>query len=343
MTTAAKPKTPPRDRAESAEYLCFCMGVRAEEWRRLSQAHDHDDVASLLLETGVGTHCTACVQDAEYAFLEARSGGAGDTPLRPADKAARAGSVGAAAAAAGPGLLRRLLDRLSPQIGTRMRSFFPVVAGPGARTLLSVENGAAPPIACRLPVMTAKIELRGLDGRPLYECTHRIAPGARLDLDVSALVSPAGAPGGSGAFDGLGVAARGRIALRAKTAGHVGAIRPHISVATEGAATSVHTVDAGDQVSRHLFDFGPAEVENGVFVVNAAKGANETEIRILRDGRGEPVWRERIAVPKDGAAWVALPRAAGAEGLHLVEVSAAGVQRSFFLCGDRSAISVDHI
>ena len=196
------------------EYLCFCAETYPSDFADAIRQRAEASFESVCLETGVGLHCTACVQAAELVYLDMLAEDA-DQPTAPAARQPRRRIE----AKRDRITLRSVLRRLSPMIANRARSVCPVLRSKRLRTSLCIANVAVPSIAIRQVAFKIRVVLRDTDGRRVWSKSRRIAPNEYCELPISdALPEPTNGELSVGSAE---------LTLVSIGMGYQGATRPH--------------------------------------------------------------------------------------------------------------------
>ncbi len=305
----------------AAEYLCFCNQTHEQEFRASIVDLKLPDFNAVCMQTGVGINCTACVPDAERVYLGVLAGDVGGTPgLAPRE-------VKSASLA---NRFHKFMRKISPVSANTLRSMLPVLGGAGHRTVLSVHHGKIKAVDAELVPVNISVALHDRSGRKLTERKAVAKPGERVEIDVTEPFA---------AGENLDLLGTALLALKASGLGHVGIIRPHFRVEGARAASPVHSVDAGDTDSHHVFATANGSTSYAVTVNGTEKEAN---IKLRTEGpKGDSPAELQFSVPPFGSAINVI--SFKAEGLRILHIESDQVQRSFFIVADRDMVSVDHI
>ncbi len=312
------------------EILCPCDNISYEAFRKAIWARPEASFDAVCEDSLVGQKCTSCLLNAESIFSEA-----GATRPDVIDDVPRAH--------------RRLIlskqgvyaviDRLSPKSPFVRDSIMPIVAGRGARTVVTLSNAMIEAIGARSPDFRIQAEMRDGAGA-VYASQEVLVPaGERVDLEASADL-----PGADGdAF----VTGNCRVRFEPCSPGYFGTIRPHFAVVTPLAMTAVHGQGRGRTSSVFTTMQGPAVETQFVSAVNCANAPGELVVKRFDGDR--LVDEQKLDLPARGARLVPLEPVSeeiAAIARPLTVQSSSDVETRFHImvsCGDPPRISLDHI
>ncbi|MDP6953274.1 MAG: hypothetical protein QGF53_11015 [Alphaproteobacteria bacterium] len=312
------------------EILCPCDNITYEAFRKAIWARPTASFDAVCEDSMVGQKCTSCLLNAESIFSEA-------TTTRPdvTDDVPRS--------------RRRLtlskqdiyavIDRLSPKLPFVRESIVPIVAGRGARTVVSVSNATIKAIGARSPDFRIEAEMRDVAGAVFASQEGRVTAGARIDLEASAKL-----PGAEGERFVTGSC---RVRFEPCSPGYFGTIRPHFAVITPLAMTAVHGQGRGRTSSVFTTMQGPATESQFLSAVNCANEPGELAVEQFDGTR--LIDRQTLDLPARGACLVPLGSASEvttATARPLTVRSSSDVETRFHImvsCGDPPRISLDHI
>ncbi|MGE0254645.1 MAG: hypothetical protein AB7N54_04160 [Alphaproteobacteria bacterium] len=320
---------------EAADLLCYCKGTTTGQFAALVAARPEASLAELCQDTGIGLVCTSCLLNAEMLFTRTRRDGAR------ADGGAAAREPAAQARRSWRARLAALAERL-PRVPERRVSVCPVLAGHGVRTVLNVSNAIPRTIGPRSARFHVRAVVRDGDGTSRGAIARIVAPGERLEADLSALFGDA-----DGDALRVGMA---RITLRPLDDRYNGMVRPHFQMRTEHACAAVHTANAASHFAApHLYSARRAGERRFVHVHNAETRPARVRLHIaaVTGGDGAERTLEQTLSPL-GSALIEMPDVAAghaAGAIRSVAVESTGIQRSYFVVADAGfrRLSVDHI
>jgi bacterioferritin-associated ferredoxin len=330
VTDVVSASEPPSGARPRDAYLCFCEAITPDEFRARIAAAPDASFERICADTGVASKCTACLLNAENLFIETKRAGTiavGDRPLvarHPGEGWSRQ-------------RLYRVVDALFPDIARTIPGIIPIVFGPGISTVLVFANTVPPVIGSRAPAFRVKVEGRDAEGRVTLRESSVVAPGGRLEIDISRGLAETARPGelGTGACF---------LSYRATGRGYLGSIRPHFKVVTPRAASSVHSAGGGrENAFIETCFLNPAERQY-VSAVNCTDRAANVSLSLLVDGA--PISLGATELPPRGARLIAVPRERAPEGRPFGVLARADREvRWHYLVaeGEPPRISLDHI
>ena len=286
----ARTQAPAGPRPRDA-YLCYCREITADAFRGHIAAAPDASFERICADTGLATKCTACLLNAENLFIETKR--AGTTGIGTMPTPAQRGRDGWSRQR-----LYRLVDSLFPDVARTIPGIIPIVAGPGVSTFLVFANTVPPLIGSRAPAFKVRVEARDADGRVTMRERTVVAPGGRLELEISRGLGQDLRPGelATGACF---------LSYRAAAPGYLGSIRPHFKVVTAGAAGSVHSAGAGrDDAYMESCYLNPAERQY-VSAVNCTGRPARVAVSLLADGG--TVELGDTVLPARGARLIVIP------------------------------------
>ncbi len=307
-------------------FLCYCTEATREDFAAAIAAAPEAGFDAICAKTNVGLQCTACLLNAEGAFI---AGGAAVGAAQPARRRRR-------------DLKRRiygLVDRWSPHVAAPYIDRIPILAGVGLDTHVTVSNqmpesGELRPVAYRLCLTR-----RDASGRELDRHEQRLEPGEWFDRRVS---------DGLVAADGLPAVGTCVVEAKPLGRGYRGSARPHFSVSSAEATAAVHASGNRGLQRSTVATIADNRNERQFLYATEINGAPNRVTLAVRTGTPaidpEP---QRFVLAANGAALVPVPLAApAAPGLvQWVEVEAAAPMRCYFIIADRAfrRLSLDHI
>lgn len=260
------------------DLLCYCdEGVTYDAFSRAVANAPNLDFDAICTSVKVGRRCTACLLNAEAQFYEASKDRGS---IQSTEEKGSRYLVERKAGTTWQSYKRAayaFVDSILPPLSMPRVEIAPIVVGPGVTTVVSLSNNYPHAIGNRSATQRVRVRCRDADGQVFRESSHSVAPGARLDLDVSAGM-PLKANDGS---CGLAVGSCW-IFMDSVGAGCMGSTRPHFKIVTPSAVTALHTQRANGPESHFVTASWNSEPPERQFIVhlNVKNRAVETTIEI---------------------------------------------------------------
>ncbi len=310
-------------------HLCYCLQVSKAIFQGLVAANPQLGFDEICAQTGVGSQCTACLLNAEEAYVVVANAGA-----------AAAGSAQTATGPAKP-LRRRIydvIDGFSPHVSGVYSDRIPVLGGGGLQTRIAISNAVPEGDDLAPAPYGVKISRFDADGRFIDLEEIELPAGAWLDREVSAglLSTEAGLP------------AVGTCLVEAKPLrrGFRGAARPHFSISTPRCSAALHAQGTKGVLSASV---GTAAVNPDecqyLFLANYAAENNTISANITPLGNRDAAKRSELTLAPYAARLLPLEFPAHEDGVQLVSVEARAAVKVHLIITDAtfSRISIDHV
>lgn len=329
--------TPTAEIRARDEFLCFCMEITDGDFQQSVARDPKATFDQICSETGLGTKCTACLLNAETAFVEARTSGHGPSADTRGQRQVRRGARLSRQA------IYSVLDRLAPQFARRVPGIIPVFAGKDIRTILSIANSIPPVIGSRSPDFHVEVACRDEAGHVYLRHKDRVLTGSRMDFDISQ-----GLTANDVNRDGDRAIVTGScwLSYRAASPGYLGSIRPHFTVETPVASGSVHSAGQGRRSMFWTTIASHVDETQYVSAVNCTRQNAHIEFELA--GASIDTHRHTVALPPYASLlyslpFDALPSSARGASLQVVARADCEVRWHFVVAaGDPPRIAVDH-
>ncbi|MDJ0893600.1 MAG: hypothetical protein QNJ92_00545 [Alphaproteobacteria bacterium] len=331
----------------NSEVLCGCTNLTYGAYLELLRRNPSASFEDILDLTGSGSTCTACLLDLEYHFTNSE-GRAADNSDRPVLGIPAVQEIGVKQR------LYRLLDRCSPRLSFRKRTWSPVLLGPGIEQWLWIANQTVLYQGGKydefVSPMRAKIAVLDDEGAILDRETVRILPGDALRSNLTERFESGRR---KATKNGLRV---GTVDLTvwSESPGMWGTTRPHFEIVTPKSACAVHTQAPGP-AGRHWFTCLLRPQKERLFSVVTNPDARPLSIRagysLGVDQSGAPIsMGPPITVPPRGA-WIGeidLPGkrvSSEQDDPAILNWHISGRHKLHLLCAskDLSRFSIDHL
>lgn len=315
------------------ELLCFCNQVDQETFRHAVWTNPAVNFFDLCARFSVGTKCTACLLNAEAFYLDAYR----SKPLGPI--IASTGQT-----RKGLSLRRRfwnLLDLWAPRIPIGLGDRAPVLAARHVRTKLTIANSVAAAIGPQSSRFLVILRRYLADGTLYKKETFRLGAGERLDVTVS---------------DGLieevpsDLLVVGSCEIRRKGLDDLyrGTTRPHFTVETDVAASTVHTQGSEGKFIAGMLTANDNEAERQFAVMmNCTDKPADITVQVMSLDQLDQRVVERTTVAGRGTAlvYIPFPSRGKTTGLYAVEFITTRRVKTYYGVSteDGHRISMDHL
>ncbi len=312
------------------QFLCYCTQTTRKAFFAAIAANPSIGFDALCESTRVGSQCTACLLNAEDAFVE------GGT------QAARAASARGSEGAVRKAFRHRVfdvLDRIAPHAGHTYTDRVPVIGGNGIETRVVVSN--AVPSWGQLAPSPYRLTVTLLDesGKQIDRDEAFLKPGEWFDRDVSSDL-----PRRS---DGLALGTC-IVAANPTKRGYRGAARPHFSITTPRSTAALHAQGAKGVLATGIGTIidNPQE-RQFLFLADYSGSPNEASITIRPDDDDPTPAPFSVPIAPGGVVLAALPISPRARPatMQAISISAKAPVKVHFVITDRdfARISIDHI
>lgn len=311
------------------KHLCYCLQVSKASFQARVAANPQLGFDEICVQTGVGSQCTACLLNAEEAYVVVANAGA-------------AVSAGAQATAGPAKPLRRrvyeVIDGLSPHVSGAYSDRIPVLGGCGLETRVAISN-AVPEGGDLVPApYGVKISRFDADGRYIDSEKIELPAGAWLDRDVSA--------GMTSTEDGLPAVGTCLVEAKPLRRGYRGAARPHFSISSPRGSAALHAqgIKGVRSTSVGTAAANPNERQY-LFLANYAAEENVISVDVMPLGNSSAAKRSELIMAPQAARLLRLEFAPDADGVQIISVSARAPVKAHLIITDQSfgRLSIDHV
>lgn len=318
---------PARSERPDADILCWCEKITRADFRNAAWNAPDEQFYDLCRSIGVGTKCTSCLLDAEAVFDEA--------VRQPAPKHGAAGARRQVARRGAKRIIYDWFDAWSPRVAVPLRGVVPILAGEGVSTIVTVANSVPRALGARSPRFAVRMEVRDEEGRKINAIAKTLAPGERLDHEITPWSGQGGLSTGSC-----------RVLMRALDEGYRGSIRPHFTVRTPHSLSTVHSQGNGRRATSIRTIIRPERETQYLSVVNCEQEAASIQLRATRDG--EEIVTRQVSIAPFGATLLelALPNGLRDPSRPIVaELKSNRLVRNHMVvaAGSPPRISLDHV
>ncbi|MSO69320.1 MAG: hypothetical protein EXQ98_03440 [Alphaproteobacteria bacterium] len=311
----------------NSQFLCWCTKTTRDDFQNAIWGAPDTQFYELCADVGVGTKCTSCLLDAEAIYDEtSRHSAARGNKSSKSNRAEKRG-------------VKRIvydwLDRISPRVAVPLRGIVPILTGDGVSTIASVANSVSRSIGPRSPHFAVRFNIYDAGGRRIDSIAKTLAPGERLDHEITGPIGSAGLSTGSC-----------RMSMIALSEGFRGSIRPHFTIKTTCSLSTVHSQGNGRRTSFVRTAVPPRGETQYLSVVNCEQEPASIQIQAVRGD--EEIMRRQLSLAPYGAALVELELPKGADDTARPLIASLKSDRmvrthAMVAAGDPARISLHHI